>query len=72
MTYAQELLKKGEIRAEVKIIENCLQEGMAWSPIDRITGVNETPLQALKPRLDEMKAPGSGGCHGRRCIQNRP
>ncbi len=58
MTYAQELLREGEIRAEVKIIENRLQEGMAWSAIERITGVNETPFQALKQRLEEMNDPG--------------
>lgn len=48
MTYAQELLKAGGIRAEVRIIENLLQEGMAWSAIERITGGNETQFQALK------------------------
>ncbi len=58
MTYAQELLKEGEIRAEVRIIENLLQEGMAWSAIERITGVNETQFQALKQRLEEMNDPG--------------
>ena len=58
MTYAQELLKEGEIRAEVRIIENLLQEGMAWSAIERITGVNETQFQALKQRLEEMNEPG--------------
>jgi hypothetical protein len=57
MTYAQELLKEGEIRAEVTIIENLLQEGMAWSATDRITGGNETPFQALTQRLDEMNDP---------------
>ena len=54
MTYAQELLKEGEIRAEVRIIENLLREGMEWSAIERITGINETHFQALKQRLDAM------------------
>jgi hypothetical protein len=58
LTYAQELLKEGEIRAEVTIIENFLREGMAWPATDRITGGKETPFQALKQRLDEMNAPG--------------
>jgi len=54
MTYAQELLKEGEIRAEVRIIENLLREGMEWPAIERITGVNETHFQALKQRLEAM------------------
>ena len=54
MTYAQELLKEGEIRAEVRIIENLLREGMEWPAIERITGVNETQFQALKQRLEAM------------------
>jgi hypothetical protein len=54
MTYAQELLKEGEIRAEVRIIENLLREGMEWPAIERITGVNETHFQALKRRLEAM------------------
>ena len=61
MTHAQELLKEGEIRAEIRIIENLLQEGIAWSAIERITGVHETPFQALKKRLEEMNEPGEGG-----------
>jgi len=58
MTYAQELLKEGreegEIRTEVRIIENLLREGMDWPAIARITGVNETQFQALKQRLEDM------------------
>ena len=54
MTYAQELVKEGEIRAEVRIIENLLREGMEWPAIERITGVNETHFQALKQRLEAM------------------
>jgi hypothetical protein len=47
-------LKEGEIRAEVRIIENLLREGMEWPAIERITGVNETHFQALKQRLEAM------------------
>jgi hypothetical protein len=58
MTYAQELLKEGreegEIRAEVRIIENLRREGMDWPAIERITGVNEMQFQALKQRLEDM------------------
>jgi predicted transposase/invertase (TIGR01784 family) len=58
MTYAQELVKEGreegEIRAEVRIIENLLRERMEWSAIERITGVSETQFQALKQRLEGM------------------
>jgi predicted transposase YdaD len=59
MTYAQELLKEGEIRAEVRIIENLLREGMEWPAIERITGVNETHFQALKQRLEAMNRRGA-------------
>jgi hypothetical protein len=41
MTYAQEILAQGEIRAQVRIIENLLREGMEWPVIERVTGVNE-------------------------------
>ena len=58
MTYAQELLKEGReegaIRAEVRIIENLLREGMDWPAIERVTGINETQFQALKQRLEAM------------------
>ena len=54
MTYAQELVKEGEIRAEVRIIDNLLREGMEWPAIERITGINETHFQALKQRLEAM------------------
>jgi hypothetical protein len=58
MTYAQELLKEGraegEIKAEVRIIENLLREGMEWSAIERVTGVNEPQFQALKQHIADM------------------
>lgn len=64
MTYAQELRQEGErkgreegeIRAEVRIIENLLREGMAWTAIARITGIDEAQFQALKQRLDTLPA----------------
>jgi predicted transposase/invertase (TIGR01784 family) len=54
MTYAQELLAQGEIRAQVRIIENLLQEGMEWPVIERVTGVNEAQFQALKQQVEGM------------------
>ena len=54
MTYAQELLAQGEIRAQVRIIENLLQEGMEWPVIERVTGVNEAQFQALKQQVAGM------------------
>jgi predicted transposase YdaD len=54
MTYAQELLKEGEIRAEVRIIENLLREGMEWPAIERITGVNEMQFRILKQQVEAM------------------
>jgi hypothetical protein len=62
MTYAQELLAEGraEGRAEgkleyqVEVIENLLREGLAWSVIERTTGVNEAQFEALKQRVAEM------------------
>jgi predicted transposase YdaD len=60
MTYAQELLNegqaKGEIKAEVRIIENLLREGMAWDAIERVTGIDETRFEALKRQVDAMEA----------------
>jgi predicted transposase/invertase (TIGR01784 family) len=54
MTYAQELLAQGEIRAQVRIIENLLREGMEWPVIERVTGVNEAQFQALKQQVEGM------------------
>ena len=56
MTYAQELLAQGEIRAQVRIIENLLREGMEWLVIERVTGVNEAQFQALKQQVEGMNA----------------
>ena len=60
MTYAQELLNegqaKGEIKAEVRIIENLLRKGMAWDAIERVTDIDETRFEALKRQVDAMKA----------------
>ena len=54
MTYAQELLKEGENKAEVRIIENLLREGLDWATIERITGVNEAQFQTLKQQVEAM------------------
>src|SRR2546427_1236244 len=58
MTYAQELLAQGEIRAQVRIIENLLREGMEWLVIGRGTGVNEAQVQALKQQVEGMNTGG--------------
>jgi hypothetical protein len=62
MTYAQELLAEGEARGKVKgrmeervkMIEGLLQEGVEWSVIERVSGVNEVQFQALKQELEDM------------------
>ena len=54
MTYAQELYKEGENKAEVRIIENLQREGLDWAAIERITGVGETQFQALKQQVADM------------------
>jgi len=60
MTYAQELLNegqaKGEIKAEVRIIENLLREGMAWEAIERVTGIDEARFETLKRQVDAMES----------------
>jgi hypothetical protein len=58
MTYAQELLAEGraegEIRAQVRMIENLLGEGVSWSVIERVSGLNETQFQALKQQVRDL------------------
>jgi hypothetical protein len=54
MTYAQELRAEGKIRNQVEMIEGLLREGVAWSVIERATGVNEAQFQTLKQHLEEM------------------
>lgn len=57
-TYAQELLAEGraegELRTQVQVIEGLLREGVAWSVIERATGVNETQFQTLKQQVEGM------------------
>ena len=57
-TYAQELLaegeEKGKVKTQVEVIEGFLREGVAWSVIERATGVNETQFQALKQHIEDM------------------
>jgi len=56
-TYAQELLaegeEKGKVKTQVEVIEGFLREGVAWSVIERATGVNETQFQALKQHIED-------------------
>lgn len=57
-TYAQELLaegeEKGKVKTQVAVIEGLLREGMAWSAIERVTGVNAAQFQALKQQVRDM------------------
>ena len=57
-TYAQELLaegeEKGRVKNQVDVIEGLLREGVAWSVIERATGVGETQFQALKQQVEAL------------------
>jgi predicted transposase YdaD len=63
-TYAQELFaegraegeQQGKVKTQVDVIEGLLREGMAWSVIERVTGVNETQFQALKQHVAVLSA----------------
>jgi predicted transposase YdaD len=63
-TYAQELFAEGraegeqqwKVKTQVEVIEGLLREGMAWSVIERVTGVNETQFQALKQHVAALSA----------------
>ena len=63
-TYAQELFaegraegeQQGKVKTQVEVIEGLLREGMAWSVIERVTGVNETQFQALKQHVAALSA----------------
>ena len=58
MTYARELLaegrEEGRIEERVTMIENLLREGVSWSVIERVSGLNETPFQALRHQVLDM------------------
>jgi hypothetical protein len=43
---------KGRMEERVKMIEGLLQEGVEWSVIERVSGVNEAQFQALKQELE--------------------
>ncbi len=61
MTYAQQLIaegreegrQEGRVEARVTMVENLLQEGVEWSMIERVAGVNEAQFEALKQQLDD-------------------
>ena len=63
-TYAQELFaegraegeQQGKVKTQVEVIEGLLREGMAWSVIERVTGVNATQFQALKQHVAALSA----------------
>ena len=63
-TYAQELFaegraegeQQGKVKTQVEVIEGLLREGMAWSVIERVTGVNETQFQTLKQHVAALSA----------------
>jgi hypothetical protein len=44
------------VKTQVEVIEGLLREGMAWSVIERVTGVNETQFQALKQHVAALSA----------------
>lgn len=58
MTYAQELLaegrEEGRLEERVQMIENLLREGVTWSVIERVSGLNETQFQALKQQVRDL------------------
>jgi predicted transposase YdaD len=56
MTYAQQLVAQGEIRAQVRMIEGLLREGVEWSVIERATGITEAQFQVLKQQVEDMNA----------------
>ena len=55
MTYAEQLLAKGEARgrteAQVEVVEGFLRVGVTWEVIEAATGLNETGFEALKAQL---------------------
>lgn len=60
MTYAEELLREGEQRGELKgqieTIEKILQAGVHWETIERATGVDAHKFADLKQELGRLWA----------------
>ena len=66
MTYAQELLAEGRaegreagreagrMEERVQMVENLLGEGVSWSVIERVSGLNEMQFQALKQQVRDL------------------
>ena len=42
------------MKTQVEVIEGLVREGVAWSVIERATGINETQFQALKQQVEAM------------------
>lgn len=64
MTYAEELLKEGEIRGETKgeikgkieTIAGLLAVGVNWAVITQATGIDRAEFEALKVQLRQLSS----------------
>lgn len=60
MSYAEELLREGEIKGEIKgqveMIEKLLRAGVSWATIEQATGINGQKFADLKGELARLRA----------------
>lgn len=60
MSYAEELMREGEIKGEIKgkveTIEKLLGAGVSWATIEQATGIDAQKFAALKHELAQLRA----------------
>ena len=60
MTYAEELMREGEIKGEIKgkveTIAKLIGAGVSWSTIEQATGIDAQKFVALKRELAQSRA----------------
>ena len=59
MTYAEELMREGEIKGEIKgqveLIEKLLNAGVSWTTIEQATGIDAQKFVTLKHELSRLR-----------------
>ncbi len=61
MTFAEEVLREGEVKGEIKTISQLLKVGVTWETIERATRINPQQFEEMQKELARLAAADSGG-----------
>lgn len=57
MSFAQQLLQEGEIRAKTEMIEKLLRAGISWATIETATEITPARFDEMKQELIRLTTP---------------